>query len=155
MLLINRKRGESIVLGDRTTVTVLDVRGDKVRLAITCPKEVPVHRQEVFDAIHGRSPLPPRPAAERPFWEAILEAPGDEGTRLVFADWLEERGDPLGEFLRNQCRLARLDPGDARGRELEGRQRALWAEHGAAWGAALPPALWSGRGGGSCPRPTA
>src|SRR5205807_8669086 len=100
--------------------------------------------QEIFDAIHGRwhPEPPPRPAEERPFLQAISEEPRDEGSRLVFADWLEERGDPLGEFLRNQCRLAKLARGEARG-ELERRQRALWAEHGTAWSMSLPSGLWS------------
>src|SRR5438045_2915665 len=116
MLVISRKKNESIVLDSRITVTVVEVRGDKVRLSVSCPKEVPVHRQEVYEAIHGwlRSPL--RSEEERPFLQAILEHPDDEGTRLVFADWLEERGDPLGEYLRNQCRLAKLAIRDEQGR---------------------------------------
>src|SRR2546427_787192 len=121
MLVLSRKKNESIVLGDRITITVVEIRGDKIRLGITCPAEVPVHRQEVFDATPGWPPPPPRPAEERPFLQAILEDPNDEGTRLVFADWLEERGDPLGEFLRNQCRLAKLSPRDEQGWELDGR----------------------------------
>ena len=44
-------RDESIVIGDGITVTIVDIRGDKVRLGIEAPKEVPVHRQEVYEAI--------------------------------------------------------------------------------------------------------
>jgi carbon storage regulator len=53
MLVLSRKKNESIVINNDITVTVVEIRGDKVRLGIVAPKEVPVHRQEVFDAIHG------------------------------------------------------------------------------------------------------
>ena len=52
MLVLSRKKNESIVINDDTTVTIVEIRGDKVRLGIRAPKEVPVHRQEVHDAIH-------------------------------------------------------------------------------------------------------
>jgi carbon storage regulator len=51
MLVLSRQRDESIIIGDNVVVTVVDIRGDKVRLGIEAPKEVPVHRQEVYDAI--------------------------------------------------------------------------------------------------------
>ena len=51
MLVLSRKKNESIVIGDGIVVTIVEVRGDKVRLGIEAPKEVPVHRREVFDAI--------------------------------------------------------------------------------------------------------
>lgn len=51
MLVLSRKVGERIVVGDNVTITVVDVRGDKIRLGIEAPKEIPVHRQEVYDAI--------------------------------------------------------------------------------------------------------
>ena len=53
MLVLSRKKNESIVINNDVTVTVVEIRGDKVRLGIVAPKEVPVHRQEVFDAIHA------------------------------------------------------------------------------------------------------
>jgi carbon storage regulator len=56
MLVLSRKKNESIVINNDITVTVVEIRGDKVRLGIVAPKEVPVHRQEVFDAIHGKAP---------------------------------------------------------------------------------------------------
>jgi carbon storage regulator len=64
MLVLSRKKNESIVINNDITVTVVEIRGDKVRLGIVAPKEVPVHRQEVFEAIHGK-PAPtgdPAPA---------------------------------------------------------------------------------------------
>ena len=51
MLVLSRQRDESIIIGDDIVVTVVDVRGDKVRLGINAPTEVPVHRREVFEAI--------------------------------------------------------------------------------------------------------
>jgi len=51
MLVLSRKRNESIVINDNVIVTIVDIRGDDVRLGVEAPKEIPVHRQEVFDAI--------------------------------------------------------------------------------------------------------
>ena len=51
MLVLTRKPGEEIVIGDQITVKVLDIRGDKVRLGIDAPRDVKVHRREVWDTI--------------------------------------------------------------------------------------------------------
>ena len=51
MLVLSRHRDESIMIGDNIVITVVDIRGDKVRLGIQAPTEIPVHRQEVYDAI--------------------------------------------------------------------------------------------------------
>jgi len=51
MLVLSRKKNESIVINDDITIVVVEIRGDKVRLGVEAPKEVPVHRREVFDAI--------------------------------------------------------------------------------------------------------
>ena len=50
MLVLSRKRDESIMIGDEIEVIVVDIRGDKVRLGITAPKSVPVDRREVYEA---------------------------------------------------------------------------------------------------------
>ena len=55
MLVLSRKKDEKIVIGDSITLMVIEIRGDKVRLGIEAPKEVPVHRHEVFDAIADTS----------------------------------------------------------------------------------------------------
>ncbi len=60
MLVLSRKKNESIVINNDITVTVVEIRGDKVRLGIVAPKEVPVHRQEVYEALH-RSPADTEP----------------------------------------------------------------------------------------------
>lgn len=54
MLVLSRKKNESIMINDNITVTVIEIRGDKVRLGIEAPKDVSVHRQEVYDAINGQ-----------------------------------------------------------------------------------------------------
>jgi carbon storage regulator len=51
MLVLSRQRDESIMIGDSIVVTIVDIRGDKVRLGINAPTEIPVHRQEVYEAI--------------------------------------------------------------------------------------------------------
>ena len=52
MLVLSRKKNESIVINNDISIVIVEIRGDKVRLGIEAPKEVPVHRREVYDAIH-------------------------------------------------------------------------------------------------------
>lgn len=63
MLVLSRQRDESIMIGDKVVITIVDIRGDKVRLGIEAPQEVPVHRQEVYEAIKRDGRRSP-PAAE-------------------------------------------------------------------------------------------
>ncbi len=51
MLVLSRKKNESIVINNDITIVVVEIRGDKVRLGVEAPKEVPVHRREVYEAI--------------------------------------------------------------------------------------------------------
>jgi carbon storage regulator len=51
MLVLSRKKNESIVINDEITIVVVEIRGDKVRLGVEAPREVPVHRREVYEAI--------------------------------------------------------------------------------------------------------
>ena len=51
MLVLSRKKNESIVINDDIAIVVVEIRGDKVRLGVEAPKEEPVHRREVYDAI--------------------------------------------------------------------------------------------------------
>lgn len=51
MLVLSRQKDESIIIGDDIEITIVDVRGDKVRLGITAPKSISVHRREVYEAI--------------------------------------------------------------------------------------------------------
>src|SRR5437762_2497871 len=70
---------------------------------------------------------------EDAFLRAVLEHPDDDGPRLVYADWLEERGDPRGAFIRAQVELERLDPDDPRRPDLACRAERLLAEHRRGW----------------------
>ncbi len=63
MLVLSRKKNESIVINNDITIVVVEIRGDKVRLGVEAPKEVPVHRREVYDAIK-RNELAQRNASE-------------------------------------------------------------------------------------------
>jgi len=68
MLVLSRKKNESIVIDGNIVITVVEVRGDKVRLGIQAPKEIPVHRSEVYEAIRNQaqeSGQPGVPSAEK------------------------------------------------------------------------------------------
>lgn len=51
MLVLSRQKDESIIIGDDIKITIVDVRGDKVRLGIEAPREISVHRKEIYDTI--------------------------------------------------------------------------------------------------------
>lgn len=55
MLVLSRKKNESIIINDHIVVTVVEIRGDKVRLGIEAPKDVSVHRREVYEAIQNQA----------------------------------------------------------------------------------------------------
>ncbi len=55
MLVLSRKKNESIIINDNIVVTVIEIRGDKVRLGIEAPKHVTVHRREVYEAIQNQA----------------------------------------------------------------------------------------------------
>jgi len=57
MLVLSRVKNESIMIGDDVEIVVIDVRGDKVRLGITAPKAVSVHRKEIYEAIKRKEKL--------------------------------------------------------------------------------------------------
>jgi uncharacterized protein (TIGR02996 family) len=67
------------------------------------------------------------------FVQAICESPDDDTPRLVYADYLDERGDPRGEFIRVQCELARLPEDDERREDLEAKERELLRRHRREW----------------------
>ena len=71
MLVLSRRRDESIMIGDDVEIIIVDIRGDKVRLGITAPKSVPVHRREIYDAIQKdkaekKEPQKPEKAEQQP-----------------------------------------------------------------------------------------
>ncbi len=68
-----------------------------------------------------------------PFIQAIIAEPEDDAPRLVYSDWLEERGDPRAEFIRVQCALARREGPSRLRAEWKERERVLLAEHRTQW----------------------
>ncbi len=66
MLVLSRKKNESIVINDDITIVVVEIRGDKVRLGIEAPKEVPVHRNEVYEAIRRNAQVDHETGASSP-----------------------------------------------------------------------------------------
>ncbi|MDQ2985489.1 MAG: carbon storage regulator CsrA [Armatimonadota bacterium] len=64
MLVLTRKVHQSIMIGDEIEIVVLEVRGEQVRLGIRAPKEVSVHRQEIYTQIHSEE-APPPPAGTK------------------------------------------------------------------------------------------
>lgn len=79
MLVLSRQRDETIMIGDDVEITVVDIRGDKVRLGINAPRHIQVHRKEVYDAI------------KRENEQAAKLAPGDVGPITKPQDKNEDR----------------------------------------------------------------
>jgi len=65
MLVLSRQRDESIMIGDDVEIIIVDVRGDKVRLGITAPRSIPVHRREIYDAIQREKNDPKEPQKQQ------------------------------------------------------------------------------------------
>src|SRR5262245_16394023 len=78
-------------------------------------------------------------AREDTSFQAIAENPDDDTPRLVHADWLEQRGDSLGVFIRVQCELAKIDRDDPRRSELEARNSDVLTDHNASLQRACRP----------------
>lgn len=74
MLVLSRTKGQQITIGGSITVTVLEVRGDKVKLGFAGPAEVPIHRQEVFERLQQESRVSSRPAEHRLHLSAAASA---------------------------------------------------------------------------------
>jgi len=75
MLVLSRQRDESIMIGDDVEIIIVDVRGDKVRLGITAPKSIPVHRREIYDAIQREKNQKKEPQEEQQQQEQQQEKP--------------------------------------------------------------------------------
>ena len=71
MLVLSRHRDESIMIGDDVVVTIVDIRGDKVRLGIEAPTEIPVHRQEVYEAIQRENERAARMQPDDTLWPIL------------------------------------------------------------------------------------
>ena len=78
MLVLSRKKNESIVINNDITIVVVEIRGDKVRLGVEAPKEVPVHRREVYDAIKRNELSPHENGTDAPLNDMrATDAAGD------------------------------------------------------------------------------
>ena len=60
MLVLSRERDEKIMVGHNIELCIVDIRGDKVRLGVTAPREIEVHREEVYREIYASPPRPPQ-----------------------------------------------------------------------------------------------
>lgn len=71
MLVLTRKKGQSIVIGDNIEITLIDVQGDQVRIGIEAPRDVPVHRKEIFLEIQeeNRKAIQAKPEALKNFFK--------------------------------------------------------------------------------------
>ncbi len=78
---------------------------------------------------------------DREFLDEILRWPDNLAARLIYADWLEERGEPRGEFIRVQCELERIGEDSLRGQQLARRAQELLVEHETAWVEPLLPVV--------------
>ena len=75
MYVFSRKKNEQLVIGDDIFVTVVEIRGDKVRLGIELPREVPVHRKEVYDALRQDAATSQPAEASSPAAPVAVTAP--------------------------------------------------------------------------------
>ena len=78
MLVLSRQKDESIMIGDDVEIIIVDVRGDKVRLGITAPKQIPVHRREIYDAIQREKNEKKQEQEQQDKQEKELKAPQEQ-----------------------------------------------------------------------------
>jgi len=64
MLVLSRKRDESIIIGDNVVITIIDIRGEQVKLGVSAPKNISIHRKEVYEAIQAENVAASRPEAQ-------------------------------------------------------------------------------------------
>lgn len=78
MLVLSRTKDQSIIIGDNIKITIVDVRGDKVRLGITAPKDVPVHREEIWLAIQKEKQAKQEQTQGPPAQDNTLKPPEEQ-----------------------------------------------------------------------------
>jgi carbon storage regulator len=136
MLVLSRKKNESVVINNDITVRVVEIRGDKVRLGVEAPREVPVHRREVYEAIHredavahqdgGVVPGPGTPWAGK-LWHNLLRvfglSPRNSGAKGTQDSGRMEPDHPEETPARSEEDLARME-GEALARREEQEVRS-------------------------------
>ena len=98
MLVLSRQKDQTIIIGDDVEVTIVDIRGDKVRLGINAPRTVTVHRKEVYDAVQREQ----RASGVQPKADGESVAPPDPFLGAAIAEarkGMEEGGLPIGSVL--------------------------------------------------------
>jgi uncharacterized protein (TIGR02996 family) len=104
------------------------------RAAAPCPRLLRLSRSTKMCASGCRTQVSENPPmTDADFLQHILAHPDDDAPRLIYADWLEERGDPRGEFIRVQCELAAMHRYDPRRTDLEDRDNTLLKKHARRW----------------------
>jgi carbon storage regulator CsrA len=130
MLVLSRQRGETVMIGDQVDVTVIDVRGEKVRLGINAPRDVAVHRKEIYEQIKennrqaaGMKELPK--AGEKPVAQAIGSGPARPETSGMFQVWTDAKAAVESYIL--QTRVAPVQQSFAAGNcPMSADGRYLW-----------------------------
>ena len=118
MLVLSRQRDETIMIGDDIEVTVVDIRGDKVRLGINAPKEISVHRKEVYDAIRRENKaaaqvktlgilvpvyLEVREKGDE-YWPKLRRKRSEEVTRYLTKAWQPVHGVAVDQITRQMVK---------------------------------------------------
>jgi len=108
MLVLSRHKDEAVMVGDNIKLIVVDIRGDKVRLGIDAPQEIPVHRQEVYDAIireHGKIPKKDSVQISRgEDFEFCSKEVATQHYDFNYEEWVDIDHDKASRF---DCRLYR------------------------------------------------
>ena len=83
MLILSRKINEKIMIGDEISVSIIEIRGDQVRIGVDAPKTVKVFRQEVFDAIRAENKAAAQSAAILPALDIAPDSGGEKSSTLL------------------------------------------------------------------------
>lgn len=115
-LVLSRKQDESLVIGDNIVVTIVDIREEKVRLGIEAPCEIPVHRQEVHDAIQRENAKAPKPSSPPTPKPCLLSAAKDARLWLMGSPHhLECKAETIIEVIDNLTIAINAREGEGKG----------------------------------------
>jgi carbon storage regulator len=128
MLVLSRQRNETIMIGHEVEVTVIDIRGDKVRLGINAPRAVSVHRKEVYEAIKRENEAaaqmqPGDPAAPEKSAKSGLSGKADDSAKPV-DESVGQKAEPGSDQPRPPVRLVDPTPSARRSRRTRGESKS-------------------------------